>query len=137
MSALLQERYGRAARPRRRLVLLVAAALVGLLALGFIGWVTVIKRPDVNWQDLSFDVRSPSQVQVTFDLAFSSRASSGAADGRPTAICTVYALNPTQTEVGRQDVRVKAGPKGRARATVTLTTSELAVTGLVKACTLG
>ena len=136
VSTLLQERYGRRATPRRRLILIAVAALVLALALGLIGWVTVIKRPDVNWQDLSFDVRSDSQVQVTFDVTFSSRAGSRAADGRPTAICTVHALNQVQTEVGLQDVRVRAGPKGRARVTVTLPTSERAVTGLVKACTL-
>jgi hypothetical protein len=136
VSTLLQERYGRAAPPRRRLILLAVAALVTVLCLAFIGWITVLQRPDVNWQDLSFDVRSDSQVQVTFDLSFSSRATSRAADGRPTAICTVHALNQVQTEVGLQDVRVRSGPHGRVRATVTLPTSERAVTGLVKACTL-
>jgi Domain of unknown function (DUF4307) len=136
VSTLEQERYGRRVPPHRRPILLAVAALVLVLALGFIGWITVIKRPDVNWQDLSFDVRSDSQVLVTFDVTFSSRATSEAADHRPTAICTVHALNQVQTEVGLQDVRIKAGPQGRARATVTLPTSERAVTGLVKACTL-
>jgi hypothetical protein len=136
VSTLQQERYGRPSTPRRRLILLAVGALVLALTLGFVAWVTVIKRPDVNWQDLSYDVRSDSQVVVTFDLTFSSRAVSRAPGRRPTAICTVHALNQVQTEVGLQDFRVEAGPKGRARATVTLPTSERAVTGLVKACTL-
>jgi hypothetical protein len=132
----VQDRYGRQITPGRRLALIVAGAVVVVLTVGFIGWVTVIKRPDVNWQNLSFNVRSDAEVQVTFDVSFSSRARSNAPDGRPTAICTVQALNQLQTEVGLQDVRVQAGPGGRARATVNLPTSELAVTGVVKACTL-
>jgi hypothetical protein len=143
VSTVFQERYGRRTGPRstsHRLILLGAGALVLVLAVGFIGWVTVLKRPDLNWQDLSFDVRSDSQVQVTFDVAFSGRARSRAArdagSGLPSAICTVHALNQVQTEVGLTDVRVQAGPHGRVRATVTLTTSERAATGLVKACTL-
>jgi hypothetical protein len=136
VSTLVQERYGRRTTPRRRLALLAVAGLVVILALAFIGWITVLQRPGVNWQDISFDVRSDAQVQVTFDVDFSSRARSAATDGRPTAICTVHALNQVQTEVGLQDFRVQAGPKGRARATVVLPTSERAVTGLVKACTL-
>jgi hypothetical protein len=144
--SILQERYGRTSGPRsrsRRLILLGAGALVLVLTVGFIGWVTVLKRPDLNWQDLSFDVTSDSQVRVTFDVAFSGRARSRAArdagdagSGLPSAICTVHALNAVQTEVGLRDVRVQAGPHGRVRATVTVATSERAATGLVKACTL-
>jgi hypothetical protein len=129
-----QERYGRRVTPGRRRLLIALAALVLATSLGFIGWVTVIKRPDLNWQDLSFDVRSDAQVTVTFDVMFSSRATKAAPDGRPRGICTVQALNELQTEVGHQDVPIQAGPKGRARVTVTLATSEKAVTGLVKAC---
>jgi Domain of unknown function (DUF4307) len=136
VSTLLQERYGRAARPARRLLLLAIVAAGLALALGFIGWVTILKRPDVTWQDLSFNVRSDAETQVTFDVAISSRARSAAPGGRPVVICTVHALNQMQTEVGLQDVRVATGPQGRARATVVLDTSERAVTGLVKACTL-
>ena len=136
VSTLLQERYGRASTPGRRFLLLAVAGLVLVLALGFIGWVTILKRPDVTYQDISFNVRSDADVQVTFDVGFSSRARSKAPDHRPTAICTVHALNQVQTEVGLQDVRVTAGPQGRAQATVDLDTSERAVTGLVKACTL-
>jgi len=137
MSTLLQERYGRRMAPvRRRWLAVIGVLVTALLTLGFITWVTVLRRPDVSWQDLSFDVRSNAQVTVTFDVTFSSRARSAAPQRRPTAICTVQALNQLQTEVGLQDVRVRAGPGGRARAIVTLPTSELAVTGLVKACTL-
>ena len=136
VSTLVQERYGRASSPRQRGVLIAVALVILALALGFIGWVTVIKRPDVNYQDLGFNVRSDAEVQVTFDVSFSSRARSDAPAGRPTAICTVHALNQVQTEVGRQDVRVRGGAGGRARVTVVLPTSERAVTGVVTACTL-
>ena len=137
MSAVLEERYGRRTiAPGRRLVLLAAVVVVAVLTLGFIGWITVIKRPDVNYQDLGYQVSSPAQVQVVFDVSFSGRSRSHAPGRRPTAICTVHALNAEQTEVGLQDVRVTSGPQGRARATVTLPTSERAVSAEVKACKL-
>jgi hypothetical protein len=141
VSTLVEERYGRRARsPRRRWLLLAAGLTVVALALGWIGWVTLIRHPDVTWEDISFRIQSDAQVQVTFDVNIGAAPGPGAANspaGRRTAVCTVQALNTLRTEVGLQDFRVRAGPTGRARVTVTLPTSERATTGLVQACTLG
>jgi hypothetical protein len=83
----------------------------------------------VNWDDIGYHVISDAQIEVTFDVSFSN------SDGdRPTAICTIQALNDLRTEVGLRDVPVQAGPGGRVRATATLQTSERATTGLVKSC---
>jgi hypothetical protein len=127
----MQDRYGRRSTPGRRLLLLASGALALIAALAFIAWVTVFGRATVNWDDIGYHVISDSQVEVTFDVNFSG---SGADADRPTAICTIHALNDLRTEVGLRDVPVQAGPGGRVRATVTLQTSERATTGLVKSC---
>ncbi len=121
----LHERYGRPRRVNRKLVI---GALSGLavVVLAFTYWVTVIDRAEVTWQDHSFDVRSASEVVVTFDLQLHA--------GAQKAICTVHALNSLNTEVGLRDVEVEGGADGRARMTVTVPTSEEATTGLVSGC---
>jgi hypothetical protein len=130
VSTVLEERYGRGGASRRRPA--VAAAIVAaLVALGFIAWVTIDQRPALTWDDVGYHVVSDGVTEVTFDVSFS-RGAGGAV--RPSAVCTVAALNDLRTEVGRRDVRVQAGPKGRVRATVTLRTSEPATTGLVASC---
>jgi hypothetical protein len=134
VSAILaQDRYGRGRAPRRGRVALIAAGALGLLAaLVWISWVALVNQPEVTWQDIGFDVRSDARTTVTFDVSFSDRPGGA----RPTATCTVQALNTLRTEVGLQDVRVQAGPKGRTRVEVSLPTSERATTGLVKSCVL-
>jgi hypothetical protein len=129
LSTLLQDRYGPRTTPGRRRLLLALGAAVLVLTLAFIGWVTILERPAVNWDDVGFNVVSDAAISVTFDVNFSGSGSGTA------AVCTVQALNSLRTEVGLQDARVQPGPGGRVRATVTVTTSERATTGLVKACT--
>jgi Domain of unknown function (DUF4307) len=133
-----QERYGRRApgpTPGGRRRLLIAGVVALVVVLAWISWVTLIRHPQLNWQDVGYDVRSDAQVVVTFDVTFTLRGGSRA--GRPpSAICTVQAMNELHTEVGLKDVRVTAGPGGRVRAVVTLPTSERATTGLVKDCVL-
>ena len=125
MSTVLEERYGRRHR-RDRTRLVVAAIALLVVALGFIAWVTIDQRPALHWDDIGYRVVSDGATEMTFDVSFTG-------DG-DTAVCTVQALNELRTEVGRRDVRVQAGPKGRARATVTLRTSERATTALVDLC---
>ena len=127
----MQDRYGRQSTPGRRRLLLAGGALAVVVALAFIAWITLFGRATVNWDDIGYHVLSDAQTEVTFDVNFSNADSS---TGPPRAICTIQALNSLRTEVGLQDVPVQAGPGGRVRATVTLTTSERAVTGLVKSC---
>jgi uncharacterized protein DUF4307 len=130
MSTLLQDRYGRPTTPGRRRLLLALAALALAAALAFIGWVTLLQGPSLHWDDIGYHVQSDAEIEVTFDVGFI--GSSGSE--QPSADCTVQALNALRSEVGLQDVRVQAGPGGRARTTVTVQTSERAATGLVKSC---
>ncbi|HST83243.1 MAG TPA: DUF4307 domain-containing protein [Kineosporiaceae bacterium] len=133
MSTLAQERYGRRSTPGRRRLLLAAGALALATALGFIGWVTLYGRPSVNWSEVGYNVVSDNEIEVTFDISFSGSSDSGS--GAQSAVCSVQALNTLGTEVGLRDVVVPAGPKGRARTTATVQTSERATTGLIKSCT--
>ncbi|MBT0770492.1 DUF4307 domain-containing protein [Kineosporia sp. J2-2] len=124
-SAALARRYGRRRAPRRPVVI-GALLVLAVLVLGFIYWATVIDRDRVTYQDHSFDVRSASQVVVTFDVQLHA--------GATKAICTVHALNSLGTEVGLTDVEVEGDDDNRVRMTVTLPTSEEATTGLVEEC---
>ncbi len=134
MSTLAQERYGQRGPTRRtRLNLLVAAVVVVVVALGYIGWATLVRHPQLTWQDLSYDVQSASRTTVTFEVSFNLR---GHHSGRPSAICTIEALNVESTEVGRQDVTVTAGANNRVQAVAVLPTSERANTGTVEECVL-
>jgi len=125
----MQDRYGRRSTPGRQRLLLAAGGLALAVALGFISWSTLFGRSSLNWDDIGFHVLSDAQIEVTFDVNFSNSGGD-----RPTAICTIQALNSLRTEVGLRDVPVQAGPGGRVRATATLQTSERATTGLVKSC---
>jgi hypothetical protein len=131
-STVMQDRYGRRSTPGRRRLLAAAAALAAVAALTLVGWLSLAGRPSVNWDDIGYKVLSDAQIQVTFDVNFSS-GGSGSSDS-PKAICTIQALNELGTVVGLQDVPVQAGRGGRVRATATLKTSERATTGLVKSC---
>jgi hypothetical protein len=128
----MQDRYGHRSSPGRRRLLIAAAALAALAALALVGWLSLVGRPSVNWDDIGYKVLSDAQIDVTFDVNFSS-VGSGSSDP-PKAICTIQALNELGTVVGLQDVPVQAGRGGRVRATATLKTSERATTGLVKSC---
>jgi len=132
VSTLVQDRYGRTPTPGRRRVLLAAGALGLAASLALVGWVTLTGRPTLNWDDIGYKVLSDSRIQVTFDVNFSGGSASGA--DRPTAVCTIQALNDLRTEVGLRDVPVQAGPGGRVRATAVVQTSERATTGLIKSC---
>lgn len=130
MSTFAQQRYGHRGTARRRALLTMAAGLALFAALGFIGWVTITHSPPVSWDDVGYHVLSDGEIEVTFDVSFSRSTPST----RPSAICSVQALNELRTEVGLRDVRVQAGPGGRVRATATLRTSERATTGVIRSC---
>jgi hypothetical protein len=138
MSALVQDRYGRRTPPGRRRLLAALGGVTLTAALAFIAWVTLAQGPSLTWEEIGYDVISDGRAEVTFDVSFGGTGTGTGSFGadRPTAVCTVQALNELRTEVGLQDVRVQPGNGGRVRATVQLETSERATTGLVKSCTL-
>jgi len=129
MSALVEDRYGRRSTPRRRRVLLAAGALALAASLGFIAWITL--WPSVSSSEVGYNVVSDNEIEVTFDVS----VNGGSDSGSKSAVCSVQALNNLGTEVGLRDVVVPVGPKGQARATATVQTSERATTGLIKSCT--
>jgi hypothetical protein len=127
----LDERYGRRPSGRRARVLFVAAVVVlAGLAVAWGAWVshTVSSRP-LTWQDVGFHVTGDDAVQVTFDVRFA-----GSLPRDAQAICTVRALNEGMSEVGLRDVTLGPASRGAVRVTVTVPTSERAVTGVVKEC---
>jgi hypothetical protein len=128
----LRDRYGRTAGPRRRRALIVLAAGVAGLTVGWAAWVAGTRGdPEVRWQLLGFKVRSDAEVAVTFTVWFDSTVEPGA-DG----VCTLEAQNELHSTVGLKDVQVGPASDGPVRVTATLPTSERATNGLVTACTL-
>ena len=120
-----QDRYG---APRKRLSRRVAVGLaVGAIALAVVAvaWIAFVTRQPVSWQDAAFKVNGDTSTTVTFDVTM-------AAGKR--AVCTVRALNSRFTEVGAVDVGVGPSSENTIRTRVRVPTSELAVTGTVKAC---
>ena len=122
-------RYGpaptAAARTWRRaglVVLILAAAAV-------LAWVGVgTLRDPVQWRDVGYHVDGATAIDVTFDVTKSTAA---------TATCRVRALSQSYAEVGVMDVPVGPGTTSTQRVTVTVPTSETAVTGTVQSCRLG
>ncbi len=103
-----------------------ALALLGLAALALLAWVGLhMLRDPVQWSDVGYHVNGPTSVDVTFDVTKSPGAS---------ATCRVQALSQSFAEVGVADVPVGPGTTSTQRLTVTLPTSELAVTGTVATC---
>lgn len=122
-------RYGppptaRAALARRAgltALILAAVALLTWLGLGAL-------RDPVQWRDVGFHVDGATSVDVTFDVT---------KDVAATVTCRVEALSQDYAQVGVQDVVVGPGTTSTQRVTVTVPTSQAAVTGTVRSCRLG
>ncbi len=122
-------RYGPAPTARavtwRRLGL-VALVLAALAVLAWVGAATL--RDPVQWQDVGYHVADSTSISVTFDVTKSPSAS---------ATCRVEALSESYAQVGVLDVAVGPGTTNTQRVTVTLPTSQTAVTGTVRSCRIG
>ena len=126
MSETLAGRYGppRTARARRATV--AVAVIGGAIVLALAVWIgAAVLRDPVQWNDVGFSVKGPDRVDVTFDVVKDPAAS---------ARCTLHALNASFAEVGVLTVTVGAEAARVSRHTVTLSTQELAVTGIVRSC---
>ena len=119
-------RYGPAPTARtttwRRLGLVVLV-LAALAVLSWVGIATL--RDPVQWRDVGYHVNGATSIDVTFDVTKSTSA---------TATCRVRALSQSYAEVGVTDVPVGPGTTSTQRVTVTVPTSETAVTGTVQTC---
>jgi len=121
-------RYGpepTARSARRGRVGLVIAGVLGVALLVWIG-LNLAGRP-VSWKDVGFHVEGPRAIEVTFEVTKPKES---------TVTCTITALSESYGEVGVRKVDV--GPAGTAtrRVTVTVQTTELAVSGTVERCDL-
>ena len=105
---------------RAGLVVLILAALA---VLAWVGIGTL--RDPVQWRDVGYHVTGSTSIDVTFDVTKSTSA---------TATCRVRALSESYAEVGVMDVPVGPGTTSTQRVTVTVPTSQTAVTGTVQTC---
>lgn len=122
-------RYGPAPTVRTLWWRRAGLVVLVLAALGVLAWVGLFMlRDPVQWRDVGYHVNGATSIDVTFDVTKSPSAS---------ATCHVHALSQTFAEVGVQDVPVGPGTTSTQRLTVTLPTSERAVTGTVVSCRLG
>ena len=129
MSTTPAGRYG--SPPTARALTWRRAGLVVLVlaALAVLAWVGIgTLRDPVQWRDVGYHVNGATSIDVTFDVTKSTSAS---------ATCRVRALSQSYAEVGLADVPVGPGTTSTQRLTVTVPTSELAVTGTVQTCRIG
>ncbi|MBZ2196602.1 DUF4307 domain-containing protein [Occultella gossypii] len=128
-AALLADRYGR--RPDGGARRLRARVLIGVLAavgIAVLVWIAVdMFAPSVDSRDVGFHVVDSESVRVTFDVTKPAERS---------AVCTLEALSTGYGQVGLLEVEIGPQPADTVRITSEVATSELATTGLVRACTL-
>lgn len=117
---------GGGALPRlsRRAWILVALGLA-LATAGAAWWALTIADAPVRWRDVGFEIISPTEATVTFDVFFY--------DEEPVT-CTVQALNVRFAEVGVDSVVVDPADGLSQRLTTTLVTTEEANTATVHHC---
>lgn len=120
------DRYGAQETParRRRNVLWMVAAGVVLVAV--VVWLALGNRSTtVSYETYGYKVVSAEEVRVTVDVTV-----------KPGTLvsCTIDALNEAHAQVGTHDFTLGPSTTQATRYTVTLHTSERAVTGTVDAC---
>ena len=121
-------RYGRtgAASTGRRWI--VPAIVLAVLGTGVFIWLgSGVARDPVQWQDVGFSIAGPQSIDVTFEVTKAPDT---------TVQCRVQALNQGFAEVGVSSVEIGPSTARVQRFTVTVATSELAVSGTVDGCAL-
>ena len=122
---LLAKRYGvKQSNPKRNRVLaLIGVALLTVTA----AWFGFANYSPVSFQDLGYRVLSDTRVEIDFELT------------RPAGVdvvCSLEALNNQFAPVGWKELVIPGSETTKVRNTITLNTTELAVTGLVDECRL-
>ena len=114
------------ARPRlsRRGWILVIAGLAALVAVAAWFGFAQASQP-VRWQDVGFDVISPTEADVTFDVYLYT--------DQPVT-CYVHAMNVQYAEVGVGEVQIDPAQGSEQRFTVPIPTVEEANSALVRGC---
>ena len=102
----------------------VGAGLAVLIALAsWWGW--TIAHQAVRWQDVGFDIVSPTEARVTYDVFLYSDTP---------VTCHLRALNTRFAEVGVATQHVDPAAGNAQRFTATFATTEEATTALVNYC---
>jgi hypothetical protein len=118
----LDDRYGR--RPRPAWLWPVVAAIGVTIGVAWAAWVALQPRP-VTAVLHGYDVTSDTSITLTLQIYRS----------EPIAVtCDVYAQARDHSIVGERTVRFAATARKTVRETVTLTTVQRAVTGVLKLC---
>ena len=119
-------RYTPVETPRRKQLRIAGFAIGAAAVIAVVVWFAIgsIKTP-VWYQEVGFKVVSSEMIEVTFDLT---------KDADATVNCAVQALNESKAEVGVTEVEIGPRPQRSTRQQVTVHTSELATTGIIKQC---
>jgi hypothetical protein len=122
---LLAKRYGvKQSNPKRNKVL----AIVGVTALTITAaWFGFANYSPLSFQDLGYRVISDTRVEVDFEITRPQGAD---------VVCSLEALNNQFAPVGWIELVIPGSDSTKVRNTVTINTTELAVTGLVDECRL-
>ena len=121
-------RYGRPPSRARRLAGLGGLALLAAVGLAWVVWAGLGQADaDVRWTDLGYQVIDNSRVSVTYDVG---------KDPGATAVCSLRALDRNKSAVGIAEVTIGPSERRVTRRTDQIRTSALAVTGVVRECSL-
>lgn len=122
---LLAKRYGvKQSNPKRNRVLAIAG--VALLTVTT-AWFGFANYSPLSFQDLGYRVLSDTRVEIDFELTRPAGAD---------VVCSLEALNNQFAPVGWIELVIPGSDSTTVRNTITLNTTELAVTGLVDECRL-
>jgi hypothetical protein len=122
---LLAKRYGvKQSNPKRNKVLAITGvALLTTTA----AWFGFANYSPLSYQDLGYRVLSDTRVEIDFELTRPAGAD---------VVCSLEALNNQFAPVGWIEIVIPGSESTKVRNTITLNTTELAVTGLVDECRL-
>ena len=122
---LLATRYGvKQSNPKRNRVLSIA----GVAALTITAaWFGFANYSPMSFQDLGYRVLSDTRVEIDFELTRPEGAD---------VVCSLEALNNQFAPVGWIEIVIPGSDSTTVRNTITINTTELAVTGLVDECRL-
>ena len=124
----LGTRYTPAVNPRTRRLKIagaVAGITVGVAGAAYLSFGN--PGSSVRGQEVSYSVKSPEMVEMTFNVAKPQDA---------TVLCTLNALNTNYAQVGTKSVTIGPSDVGEAQFTVQIATTELAVTAVIESCEL-
>lgn len=123
---LLNDRYGRRARPAWQFPL-VAAALIAV-AVAWSIWAALdrVEQP-ISAQLYGYEVAGDQRVELTVEVA---RSNGGA------AVCTVFAQAEDKAIVGEREIDVPDSDEPVVRVSTVVETERKAVAGVLESCVL-